>query len=375
MRRSLLAAMWPLALAAGTLARVEGPEVSRPIRGMMVEAEHVGPDVLRTWKARGANAVVVPLDGAAPRERWRVLAAMVAREGLALYPWIEVARNPTMAGAHPEWMASVGGHHDDWRRRFPSAPASRPGEVIKVWPWVPIGYAPALDAHRTRIESLLDGLPGPWDGVFLNDLQAGPSSCGCGNDQCRWALDYGCPSTAPKTPGDDAAARLVAGVRARYPGKAVVPVWVTECEVIDMPGAERGTGACGQVECAKNDCWTRYARGWNPLRVATPGPLAVGLWSEAFRRKPNWADAGLSLFRHPPRGGEAIEPSRSVAVLQGWGRTGEALKGRIEAAGRDGGGWVVAIDPVDQSWEPRPFKVVEVRGGVLHDGSSNRQKQ
>src|SRR5205814_1020593 len=80
------------------------------------------------------------------------------------------------------------------------------------------------------------GLPGRWSGVFLNDLQAGPSSCGCGNDQCRWALDYGAPATAPKTPGDDAAARAVAEVRTRFPDKAVIPVWVTECETVDLPG-------------------------------------------------------------------------------------------------------------------------------------------
>ena len=81
-------------------------------------------------------------------------------------------------------------------------------------------------------------LPGNWAGVFLNDLQAGPSSCGCGNDQCRWALDYGSPPTAAKTPGDDAAAKIVAELSARHPGKVIIPVWVTECELADLPDAK-----------------------------------------------------------------------------------------------------------------------------------------
>jgi hypothetical protein len=361
MRRSAAAALLVWALSFGTAS-------GGPIRGVLLELRHADVAALRAWKAKGANAVVLPLDESTPRERWAGLAALTEREGLALYPWIEVARNPAMADAHHDWMASLGGHHDDWRRRFPGAPAARPGEVMKVWPWVPIGYVPAFEAHRARIDALLGGLPGPWAGVFLNDLQAGPSSCGCGNDQCRWALDYGCPSTAPKTPGDDVAARLVAGVRARHPGKAVVPVWVTECEVIDMPRAERSTGYCGRVECAKNDCWPRYARGWNPLREATPGPLAVGLWAGAFRREPAWAEAGLALFRRPPKGGEAVEPGRVVAVLQGWGEAAAGADRLTESAGRDGGGWVVAIDPVDQSWEPRPVKLAGPQEGGRRGG-------
>ncbi len=142
-------------------------------------------------------------------------------------------------------MATPGGHHDDWRRRFPDAPSRRPGEVIKAWPWVPIGYAPAFDAHRSRMKALLAELPGDWPVAFVNDLQAGPSSCGCGNDQCRWALDYGSAATTTKTPGDDAAARLISEVRAAYPAKTIIPVWVTECETIDLPGkrAVRGFAA------------------------------------------------------------------------------------------------------------------------------------
>jgi hypothetical protein len=304
----LLAAIVIVAtLVPGGAMLVQGQPAASPIRGMLIGSEQARPEALAAWKASGGNAVVVVLDETVPRGRWSELSTAVERAGLALYAWIEVGRNPAMAAAHPSWMASPGGHHDDWRRRFPGAPVARPGEVVKVWPWVPIGYAPAFAAHRRRIRDLLDGLPGRWTGVLLNDLQAGPSSCGCGNDQCRWALDYGSTPTAAMTPGDDAAARLVAELAAAYPGRSVIPVWVTECELVDLPGAPGGTGHCGKVQCAKTSCWPRYSRAWNPLLRASPGPMAVALWTGSFGREAAWIEQAIALFEQPP-GGTAVAP-------------------------------------------------------------------
>jgi hypothetical protein len=212
-----LSALTICILMASQLSRNEmrAAEPQRLVRGVLVRAEKVTPEFLRAWKAKGVTDVIVPLDEVT-KQRWETTARAVEQAGMSLWPWIEVARNPAMADAHPEWMATPGGHHDDWRRRFPNAPTPKAGEVIKVWPWVPIGYAPAFDAHRQRLKDLLGDLPGAWSGVFLNDLQAAPSSCGCGNDQCRWALDYGAPSTATKTTGDDGAAIIVAELSARH---------------------------------------------------------------------------------------------------------------------------------------------------------------
>jgi hypothetical protein len=351
----VLASLSALTPAEPRAARGEGPTAPQPLHGLLIAAERATPEALAAWKAEGGNAVLVPLDEAiaTPRGRWAELAGVVAREGLALYPWIEVARNPVLADAHPEWMAAPGGHHDDWRRRFPGAPAAAPGTVIKAWPWVPIGYAPAFEAHRRRLRALLDDLPGPWAGAFLNDLQAGPSSCGCGNDQCRWALDYGTPATAPRTPGDDAAARLVAELQGVHSGKAIIPVWVTECEMIDLPRVAGSTGHCGGVECARNDCWPRYARNLNPLLKAASGPVAVALWSGPFERGPGWIDTGLSLFAHPPRGDAAVPPERTIAVLQAWDTPEPDHAALIAQARRARGGWVLARTRVDQSWQPR----------------------
>jgi hypothetical protein len=318
----------------------------------LIDAAAATSQALQSWKAEGGNAIVVALDESTPGQRWSKLAEDCGRGGLELYAWIEVARNPALADAHPEWMASPGGHHDDWRRRFPSGPAAQPGEVVKMWPWVPIGYAPAFEAHRQRLTVLLDGLPHSWSGVFLNDLQAGPSSCGCGNDQCRWALDYGSKPTAPRTPGDDAAARIVAELRNKYPGKAVIPVWVTECEPVDLPGVAGGTGHCGTVPCAKGSCWPSYQRAWNPLLKSTPGAVAVALWADTFRRDPSWFSTGLTLFLRPP-GGDALPPERAIAVLPERGESVQNPSVLTEKVALAGGGWVLARTPIEQSWEPR----------------------
>jgi len=345
-----LAMSFPLVLHF-LCSEVRPDEVGPRVRGVLVRPERVEPAFLAAWKARGTTAIVVPLDEAAKR-RWETIARDVERAGMTLWPWVEVARNPALADAHPEWMAAIGGHHDDWLRRFPKARAARPGEVVKAWPWVPIGYAPAFDSHRERLRTLLGDLPGTWSGAFLNDLQAGPSSCGCGNDQCRWALDYGARPTTAQTPGDDAAARLVAELVARHPGKAIVPVWVTECEPVDLPDAKGGTGLCGGVPCAQGDCWPRYVRQWNPLLKATDGPIALGLWPETFRRDPaRWIETDLALFQKPPKGGTPLDPAKTIAIVQAWNLP-EA--GAIAVADRvKPSGWVLALDPIDQSWEPR----------------------
>jgi hypothetical protein len=326
------------------------------VRGVLVRIDRLTAEFVTSWKTRGATSIVVPLDEKT-KKAWDGIARTAQQVGMSLWPWVEVARNGAMADAHPEWMAAPGGHHDDWRRRFPQAPKAKAAEVIKAWPWVPIGYAPAFDAHRARLKALLADLPGHWSGVFLNDLQAGPSSCGCGNDQCRWALDYGSPPTAAKRQGDAAAASIVSELRSRHPGKAVVPVWVTECEPADLPDAKDGTGLCGRVGCARGDCWPRYARAWDALLKATDGPVAAALWTETFRRESaRWMEGALALFQRPPRAKETLTPDRTIAVVQAWGKPVSELDTLITRLDRLGVNWVLALDPVDQSWEPRLYR-------------------
>jgi hypothetical protein len=334
-----------------------GDEPAAPVRGIFVKPERLTPAFLAEWKGHGATSVLVALDERT-KQRWGTVADSVDRAGMTLWPWIEVGRNPAMADAHPEWMAATGGHHADWRRRFPQAPKPKEGEVIKAWPWVPIGYAAAFDAHRDRLRSLLADLPGKWSGVFLNDLQAGPSSCGCGNDQCRWALDYGIKPTAQRIPGDEAASKLVAEIQTRLPDKGVVPVWVTECETIDLPGAPHGTGLCGTVGCAKGDCWPRYARAWNALSKVTKGPVAVAVWPETFQRDPaSWIESVIPLFQRPPQDATRTTASKTVAVIQTWGKPEGTVVPLIKRVEPLSTGWVLMLDPIDQSWEPRAVPI------------------
>jgi hypothetical protein len=148
----------------------------------------------------------------------------------------------------------------------------------------------------------------------------------------------------------------VAEVRDQHPGKAVIPVWTTECEAIDLPGVAGGTGLCGTVPCAKGSCWPSYSRAWNPLLKASPGPIAVGLWTESFRRDRSWLSDGLKLFLQPPQG-DPLPAERAIAVIPGWGDSVgnlSALTDRVKSAT---GGWVLARKAPDQSWEPRLVKV------------------
>jgi hypothetical protein len=329
-------------------------------RGVLTRAASFTPDVAAYWKGQGATSVALVLDEQVSLEQWSKAQQVATDSGLATYAWIEVARSPALADAHPDWMASPGGHHADWRRRFPRAPTPGHGEVVKCWPWVPIGYAPALDAHRDRIRKLLAALPSGWSGVFLNDLQAGPSSCGCGNDQCRWALDYGSPPTARKTPGDDSAAQLVAHLLTLHPGKSIVPVWVTECQTEDLPKAKAGTGLCGTVPCATGSCWPRYALSWNPLVDACRGPIALAAWPSTFGRdRETWPSVALALFRQPPQDATPLPAERTLTVLEAWNRTPNERRAMIDRVTRDDPaiGWLLALEPIDQSWEPRIVRV------------------
>src|SRR5436190_834550 len=127
----------------------------------------------------------------------------------------------------------------------------------------------AFRAHLERVQDLLRKAPTNYEGILLNDLQGPPSSCGCGNLQCRWAVDYHVSATAKQMSPDDAAARFVAEVRRALPEKRVVPVWTTECEDQDLPADRRSdkksTGYCGTVGCAVGLCPKEFTKQWTAL--------------------------------------------------------------------------------------------------------------
>jgi hypothetical protein len=335
---------------------------------VLVSTDAINDSAVRQWKREGFNAVALDLDERAYGATDRALAERIAQGGLALYYWIEVARNPTLAEQHPRWMASLG-MHDDWQRNFPNTPKPNKDQVAKAFPWVPITYRDAFDAHLARIEKLLASVPPGYRGLLLNDLQAGPSSCGCGNLQCRWATDYHVPATANTIEGHDAAAKFVAEVRKRAPGRTIIPVWTTECEEVDLPAPHRRgaptTGLCGTVGCAVGLCPKEFTRQWSALASSSEGPLAVLALHGEFQRAQNelgggfgWLTNALAyLERVPPaQGGKAVPRERLWLVVQGVEKLDE--QAARDLARRSGvGGVVVARVKIDQSYEPRIIAV------------------
>src|SRR5215510_2813734 len=132
-----------LILAASALAipREDG------FRGWLLAVSQVDHPMLQAAKAQGIRAILLNLS---EEEEARAAARAIQAAGLDLYYWIEVGRNPRLADAHPEWMASLQGH-PEWRRHFPNAPTPQTGEVIKNYPWVPVMYQEAFDAHKERV--------------------------------------------------------------------------------------------------------------------------------------------------------------------------------------------------------------------------------
>jgi hypothetical protein len=343
------------------------PAAEKPrVCGIIVDPMAVTADQVMRWKASGLNAVAVVLDEHQPAEAYAAAAKAATTGPLDVYYWIEIARNPAMAEAHPRWMASLG-VHADWQRRFPAARLPGQGEVAKAFPWVPIRYREAYDAHLDRVRTLLaQRASAPYAGLLLNDLQGGPASCGCGNLQCRWATDYHVPSTATKLEGDDVAARFLADLRKLAPGKSVVPVWTTECEDIDLPPhlapGGKSTGLSGTVPCASATCPKAFTKQLMATLDAYDGPLGVlALQGELERdaahgapgsfapRAVNYLDTVLTK-----NAGAAIAHERLWLVIQGRDLSpADATAARQAAAKLGPGGIFQALVPLDQSFEPR----------------------
>jgi hypothetical protein len=352
------------ALAAGS---PPGPPLaaaprSQPMRGVLVTAPQITTRQLRTWREQGCNSVVLYLADGASAAPVRAAVKRTREAGFAPYFWIEVGRCPALAQRHPEWMASLQGH-PEWRRLFPQAPQPREGQVVKNYPWVPVLYQETFAAQLQRIADLLHGLPAVT-GVLLNDLQAAPSACGCGNDLCRWTPDYGPIRTATRLP-NEAAARFVLSVRRLVPGSTVIPVWAPECE------EEEKAAACAGVACFTGACWREYTAQLEPVAQECDTLAALCLYRAFGRDLPRygsdsgWARQALLSFSEMPakRGGRSIAPQKVVAILQGWDVTEAQRQAQIRQSRQAGvQAYVMALTPIDQRWEPRIVAVRQTRG-------------
>jgi hypothetical protein len=333
---------------------------------VLVSPDAADPARCAAWRKEGFGAVALVLDEQSPAATLGKAAEAAAANSLDVYLWIEVGRCPELAREHPEWMAALGSH-DDWQSRFPKIRLPEKDEVAKAWPWVPIGYQEASRAHLARIDKLLERAPAGFKGHFLNDLQGGPASCGCGNLQCRWALDYRVASTATKLDGPNPAVRFLAAVAKSAKGKLVIPVWVSECEQEDLPDSKRakgswGTGYCGTVPCLET-CRKRFAEQWTALQTDRDGPTALLALHQEFQRDRkeygtpcSWVAQTWDYYdKHSTR---PVPRQRLWPVLQGYNVRPEIEAALRNAASKAGmGAVVVARTRIDQSFEPRIVKV------------------
>lgn len=352
--------------AALSLLPAGASRAAGPLEVVLVEPDAVSEGQCAAWKKEGFVAVALVLNERSDAPTLRKAAEEATAHALELYLWVEVGRCPELARDHPEWVASLG-MHEDWRARFPNIRPLEKGEVAKAWPWVPVGYKESFDAHRARVARLLGRAPAGVRGILLNDLQGGPSSCGCGNVQCRWAVDYGVPSTATKLAGNDAAARFVAEVAKDAKGMRVIPVWTTECEHEDLPDSNRpagswGTGYCGGVSCF-DTCRKRFAERWQALNAGRDGPTGVLALHREFRRDrkeyggpAGWVTRAVE-YCDKQGGGRPLPRARLWVVVQGYDvPTGEETAARAVALKSGAGAVVVARTRIDQSYEPRVVK-------------------
>jgi hypothetical protein len=304
---------------------------AEPFRGTLVSAKQVN-------EVRD-GAVVLRVTGLE-----REAALHVRSRSLPLYYWIEVGRDTALADKHPEWMASLQGH-TEWRRFFLKLGKPAEGEVVKNYPWAPVMYQEAFDAHLGRVKELLRVLPSA-DGIFLNNLQGAPSACGCGNSLCRWTPDYGPIRTATRL-APDAAARFVAAVQMLAPKSKIIPVWMTECEERDKEKL------CAGVGCFGGACWREWTAQLMPL-AEQAGTIAVMTTWRALERDAGWVERAVASFtRMPPRqGGRPVDASRLIAIVED------------EREHKPVGGTVVAREPIEQDWEPRIVRITAaaVRG-------------
>jgi len=320
----------------------------------LVTAAQASSARLRDLKHEGYQAAVLDL-AAEPASTDNAAARRIRKAGLDLYYWVEIAHNPSLADVHPEWMASIQ-THPEWRRFFPTLPQPATNEVVKTYPWVPVGYQETFSVHLDRVRHLLKANPAP-EGVFLNDLQAAPSACGCGHHLCRWTPDYGPITTATRL-GNDAAARFVAEIKKVVPTARVIPVWTTECEQGDAEGL------CAGVGCFRGACWREFTAQLTPLAREADTIAALLTYKDLQRDLPRygptagWLTQAIGSFSEMPRryGAAPVSANRIIAVLQGWDVTAEQIKDQIARSKEAGvAGYVLSLTKLDQSWQPRIF--------------------
>ncbi len=325
-------------------------------RGIAVNVGQVAAASIEQWKTQDWQQVVLMIDDETNSELIVQACQLIQTANLPVEYFCEVARCPQLADAHPEWMASLQGH-DEWRRLFPNFPAEKSNELVKTYPWVPICYRESFAAQLDRITQRLKSLPRPQR-VWLHDLQAAPSACGCGHPLCRWTGDYG-PIHSAEPLGDSAAADFIRKLNERFPEIEFVPIWTTECEEADEHEA------CGGVGCFEGICWKAWTRQLAAIEQVSP-VLGVSAFYKAHQRdlprygqSAAWIKSAVSFFETVPtqKNTSSVRPERLVVVLQGWNVSDEEVAAQVSHSLNSQARGILLVQPqVDQSWEPRIYQ-------------------
>ena len=343
------------ALVAAACFILDPANEAPPLRAALISQRQSITADLRELKRQGYNAIALEVVRYVEAKSASEQANRIRKAGFRLYYWIDVGRCEELASARPELMASIQGH-PEWRRHFPSFPQPAVGEVVKNYPWAPVFYKEAFEEHLKRIHFLVRLLP-KADGIFLNNLQAAPSACGCGNTLCRWTTDYGPIKTATQL-GPDSAAKFVATVKKLIPGAEVIPVWTTECQEHEMAKGQ----ACDGVPCFSGTCWYEYTRQLMPL-AAESSRIGALLTYKSLGQKPEWVDSAIRSFEKmpPTRKGAAIPAKRILPILQGWKVSATERADQIRRSREAGSeGYVMSLTPIIQSWKPKLIKIPPV---------------
>lgn len=326
--------------------------------GYLVEVTQINTDLLRQACAEQHTVLAIVLHEETDRQAFSAALREVRAVGLLPYAWIEVGRDQRAAAAHPEWLNTP--WHPEWLAAFPDWQTPE-GMMPAVAPWVSVHTRAVFDYALARITRLLAG----WSqneglqGIFLNDIQGGPTGCGCGNELCRsWDVSPGAKvAPSPFTHTEDYfTVRFLEAVTAACEGLHVIPVICSECEIgVTIGGIvnpDLSALHCHGVTCG-NPCGGIYYPG---LIRALSSQTCVGLLSfyQLFGRniplygdEAAWCAAILDGYRQQQPDGQVI------SVLQGWNVDDAAIEAQIVQSRRGGAnGQLIALCAIDQSWWP-----------------------
>ena len=327
--------------------------------GLLLAPKALTPARLDSALAEGYTAVVMDLT--APRADSVALDLEVLDRfsELTRYGWIDVGRDDVAAALHPEWL------HRPHKRQYYGF------EEVAIYPWVSVNNRAVFDYELARVTRLLQSAAGAnLRGVFLNDLQAAPEGCGCGNAICRmWDNSLG-PKLSGETHFGDrpvAPRRFVEAVEGAFGGLDVIGVITETCEAgVTVAGVKdpEVTLGFGDRNCAHPDGLETYPKLIADLSgLGTVGLLA--LYKVFGRDHPAYGDGteaawvGGILDRY--RSYDAATPI--IAVIQGWDVTAEEVRAQRDQAIAHGAvGVLVCGTPVDQSWKliPAPPRATRI---------------